>query len=649
MREHCSKVSKQMDQSKPKSEEQHSEKYFVKTRLNDIEMEEKNSSLNGLAEECVTQTDESKTNDKVSFEHLLDISGIDGLWTILMFLMCSFCGFTSPFQMLSYQFLGATPEHWCQVEELYASNWTDEQVLSLAIPFENSTGSYASCHKYNLNYTAAAALGYKDSLTYKASLALTTDSDRTAWIPCTSGHTFNLTQYSSTVVTEWDLVCERRALYSTTFGAVSVGKMIGYLSFGCVLDTFGRRRVVLLCSALFLVAGFLCSLSPNIEVYIFFRVIISIMDVGMYLGCFITSMEISPLKRRSFVGALFTIPWSLGYMLLPGIAYGIRTWKLLQVALTIPGLYTLVFFKYFPESPRWLILHGRFEEAFSVLKWGAEVNGKTVLAKDEMIQYMEKIRKDVMAQDDDDDDVPCIKGNLFSRAINYLKDKGSLYISPETRKLILVMLFCWFSVSMVYFGIALYATNLSVDPYLFIFLGGLLELPSYIMLWQAVTVIGRKKTFIGLYVSGAICILLLTTLLFINPNGVKWPSIFLAQAGKFLITAAFHLAFLYTAELFPTKYRPLALSQASFCGRIGSLFSPYINDILGTVTVWAPSALFGSLSLIAAILATALPETKDQNLPETNIFNKKKLPSPKMMTQEESPRPGSDVIKKWTV
>ncbi|XP_064083196.1 organic cation transporter protein-like isoform X2 [Macrobrachium nipponense] len=570
---------------------------------------------------CLTVGD-GDTPQKVSFEHLLDISAVDGRWIFYMFLMCSFSGFNSPFQVLTYQFLGATPDHWCQVEELYASNWTDEQVLSLAIPFENATGKYDSCRMYDLNYTAAVTLGYEDSLAHRASLSLARDSSKKTTISsCPHGHSFNLTLYSSTVVTEWDLVCERRALYSTTFAAVSIGKMMGYLFAGSILDFFGRRPVVLFCVTCCISSGFLCSLAPSILVYIICRVIISIMDVGVYLGSFILMMEISPLHRRSQLGALFCVPWALGYMVTPGIAYCVRTWKLLQAALTLPSLWTLIYFKYLPESPRWLILHGRIEGAYSVLKWGSEVNGNTIRPKDEMFQYMEKIHKDVMTRDDKGD--KCNGKNLLSRAVHSLKDTAVLYIIPKTRRHILVMLFCWFSVSMVYYGTALNATNLSTDPYLFVFLGGLLELPSYFLLWWAVAVIGRKKTFIGLYLAGSIFILLITTLLVVGTNGVTWPTVALAHAGKFMITSAFHLAFVYTAELFPTKYRPLAVSQSSACARIGSFFSPYINDMLGTVAIWAPSALFGGISLIAAILATTLPETKDQELPETSFFRKK--------------------------
>lgn len=56
--------------------------------------------------------------------------------------------------------------------------------------------------------------------------------------------------------------------------------------------------------------------------------------------------------------------------------------------------------------------------------------------------------------------------------------------------------------------------------------------------------------------------------------------IILSLMGKLAIAAAFHLLFLYTAELFTTQQRSLALGHSSFCGRIGSMISPYLNDLL---------------------------------------------------------------------
>lgn len=35
---------------------------------------------------------------------------------------------------MTYQMVGATPDHWCRVEPLLLANWTEEQITAFAIP-----------------------------------------------------------------------------------------------------------------------------------------------------------------------------------------------------------------------------------------------------------------------------------------------------------------------------------------------------------------------------------------------------------------------------------------------------------------------------------------------------------------------------------
>lgn len=61
----------------------------------------------------------------------------------------------------------------------------------------------------------------------------------------------------------------------------------------------------------------------------------------MYPLNYLTSLlaiEMCTTSQRALVGALFSIPWSFGYMLLPGIAYLVRDFVYLQIAITLPGL-----------------------------------------------------------------------------------------------------------------------------------------------------------------------------------------------------------------------------------------------------------------------------------------------------------------------
>lgn len=540
-----------------------------------------------------------------TFEDLLELVGTCGRWNILMFCMCSISSFTAALPALSYQFLGATPDHWCSVEPLREANWTQQQVLNFAIPFSNSTGKYQSCFMYDLNYTAAAEAGYDDAMANRWSFG----GDSNGTIKCQS-RDFNLTQYQSTVVTEWDLVCERRVLYSSTQSVVMGGKLLGFIVFGYLIDQLGRRPLVLFCTTLNILSSFLIAASPNVETYIFFKFVITMMDAGQYLGLFVFIMETCATKYRAAAGTLFVIPWALGYMAVPGIAYLARTWKVLQLAYAIPTLLATVFFVWLPESPRWLIIRGRHQEALKVMTQAAKVNKKTMPSDDQVLSVMRVIAQKPDTEDTDED-----KGILIRVRLT-LRRFFILFILPEFRVRSLVVIFCWCGASLVYYGLALNADNINTDPYLYVFFGGILEVPSYLLLWLALLYIGRKKALSALFFICGIFIFVLMTLIVLQLPGSEWAVVTFSQGGKVAITAAFQLAWMFTAELYPTSYRSFAVGMGSVFARLGAMASPYINDILGMREVWAPSALFGSVSLVAAVVTLLLPETGDSNLSE---------------------------------
>ena len=59
-----------------------------------------------------------------------------------------------------------------------------------------------------------------------------------------------------------------------------------------------------------------------------------------------------------------------------------------------------------------------------------------------------------------------------------------------------------------------------------------------------------------------------------------WLPVTVGMIGKFLISMTFAIAYLYTAELFPTIVRNVAVGTASTFARIGSMSAPYIVDLL---------------------------------------------------------------------
>lgn len=542
-----------------------------------------------------------------TFEDLLEIIGTFGRWNIITFFIINFCTFVGPFQFISYEFIGATPDYWCRVESLMDANWTQHEILNLAIPTKNGS-RHERCQMYDYNYTLAVELGYEAAMENRD--LISGGSQKT--IACYSRE-FNHTQYESSLVTEFDLVCERRPLYSSTQAAAQGGHLVGGVIAGVLNEKYGRRRIVLWCVVLSLLTGCAAAVSPVLEVYILMKFLVCAFEFGFYSTCFVILIEICSPSQRSSVASLFALPWAFSYMTIPAIAYYIRPWRWLQFAYTLPVILLISYFWLLPESPRWLISEGRYEDAFKVISWAAKVNRRPLPPKEDLIKSMKRLTivKEVKP-----------KENIFRSFLTEIRYLLVLVTTPEFRLRAIICYICWFAVSMVYHGVSLNSGNLSADPYLYMFLGGMLEVPSYILLWPSIAYFGRKVSLISQYFFCGVSISLIAILMLTLKQVPVGILMFLSLFGKLFITATFHLLFVYTAELFPTKYRSLAVGECSMMARVGSMISPFINDILGDAVGWGPSALFAALSILAACLAVILPETKGRELNEEKTFKK---------------------------
>ncbi|KAK4311492.1 hypothetical protein Pmani_017041 [Petrolisthes manimaculis] len=396
---------------------------------------------------------------------------------------------------------------------------------------------------YNYNYTEVVDMGYEAAIVNKSSLTILSPNP----VKCLH-RDFNYSQYQSTVVTEWDLVCERRALYSTTQSVLMMGDMLGTLIMGWLIDLVGRRAVARVSSLFYFLTAILVIGSPGVTLYIIMKAITAAMDSGLYLSVFIILMETSATRHRAAMGTLFVIPWALGYMLVPGIAYILKeNWRWLQLAYSLPTTLFIVYFIWLPESPRWLITQSRFQEALKILKWTAKVNNKTLPPDNVILDAMtytekqnlersekqeeepkercsekceeENEAKEKICQRSGEEDGEELKESYDSRVMKVMRHFFILLLNPHLRLRTLVIFFGFFSASMVYYGVSLNATNLGTDPYLYVFLGGLLEIPSYLLMWPMMVFVGRKKSLAVLYFTCAACIFSVMALMLIQPNG----------------------------------------------------------------------------------------------------------------------------------
>ena len=74
---------------------------------------------------------------------------------------------------------------------------------------------------------------------------------------------------------------------------------------------------------------------------------------------FFSVTEICGPKYRTYFGILTQFPFGIGAALLPIIAYFIRSWQSLQLAISVPCVLLGLYYFFVPESPRWLMAEGR--------------------------------------------------------------------------------------------------------------------------------------------------------------------------------------------------------------------------------------------------------------------------------------------------
>ena len=536
---------------------------------------------------------------KTTFESLMKLVGDRGRWQYRVFLFTWLEGILIGFHHLSSAFLGHVPVHHCSLDGIdFPSQWTDIMKKNYSLPL-NSDGSYSQCEMFDI--TSRISSDYEVAMRERS-------KDKVA---CESW--FYSTDHGHTIVSEWNLVCDRTALLSTVQGSYMGGVFVGCLFWGWASDKFGRRPSILISVVIQICASVAAAFSINYIMFIFFRFIIAFSVSGVFECAFVLVMELVSPELRTPMGIMTQFPFGLGVCILPAIAYFFRNWVPLQLAISIPCLVLLIYFKEIPESPRWLVQKRRFAEAKDILKKIAKANGNDLPDDEEVVKMLENL---------DEANEEVAEENKVLTTSEKLKEAFQeieiLFATPQLRKRTLNIFYSWLVVAMVYYGLSFNSKNIGGDMYVSMFISGLAECLACLAIIPALSKFGRVKIYSGGFIAGGACCLVVAVMTWVmGKDSMVWLLVTIAMTGKFLVSGTFALSYLYTAELFPTPVRNVAVGGASTFARIGSASAPYIVDILGGISAGIPTVIFGVFSLSAGLFALLLPETLNKQLPET--------------------------------
>ncbi|KAL1780233.1 solute carrier family 22 member 5, partial [Sigmodon hispidus] len=188
---------------------------------------------------------------------------------------------------------------------------------------------------------------------------------------------------------EWDLVCKDDWKGPFTISLFFVGVLLGSFISGQLSDRFGRKNVLFLTMAMQTGFSFLQVFSVNFEMFTVLFVLVGMGQISNYVAAFVLGTEILSKSIRIIFSTLgVCIFYAFGFMVLPLFAYFIRDWRMLLLAINVPGVLCGALWWFIPESPRWLISQGRIKEAEVIIRKAAKTNGivapSTIFDPDEL-------------------------------------------------------------------------------------------------------------------------------------------------------------------------------------------------------------------------------------------------------------------------
>ncbi|XP_071416864.1 solute carrier family 22 member 14-like isoform X3 [Pithys albifrons albifrons] len=232
------------------------------------------------------------------------------------------------FHQFCQLFMVVNVPHHCDTSWILTvgPNLTQEEQLNLTLP-RDANGEYEQCSMYSpVDWDLDSIVEYGLNSTQK----------------CSSGWVYPSAEPPS-LLTEFDLVCDRKDLNDIGQSIYMAGLFLGSMIFGPLSDRIGRRPVILISVFLQGVFGLGIAFVPHFYVYMAFRCVVGASVSGITMTILALATEWIGVSSRPKAVLGSHCCFAIGQMILAGLSYGIRNWRLLEIAGSAP-IFSFFFF-----------------------------------------------------------------------------------------------------------------------------------------------------------------------------------------------------------------------------------------------------------------------------------------------------------------
>ena len=357
-----------------------------------------------------------------------------------------------------------------------------------------------------------------------------------------------------------------------TAGSIYVaGACLGALFFGQLTDRFGRKRLFLLTLVVYLIATVATAFAESAIYFYACRFVTGAGIGGEYAAINSAIDELIPARVRGRVDLIINGSYWLGaaggavaaiFLLDTSLFAEDLGWRLAFGLGAVFALAILLVRRHVPESPRWLFIHGREEEAERIVE-GIEKD-----VRESTGEELEEPGDSITVRQRKTISFKTIASVAFKRypkrtALGFSLFVGQAFIYNAVTFGLGTFLVEFYGISdaKVPFYIVLFAVSNFLGPLL---LGRLFD------------TVGRKPMIAGTYIGSAV-ILAVLTFLFVDDQLGIWGFMALLLATFFLASAGASAAYLTVSEIFPMETRALAIAFFYAIGTaVGGITGPFL-------------------------------------------------------------------------